>query len=462
MECNIITRKHHRCLTCPHTPMCSCAFQHHNMEEKHQKKQLQQHRATSSRSGSTAARHSHTQQHSSTARRPSGSHRRAGKSRFYSKQPSSDPAPGEGQEEAIGYSSRPALIRLQERARKRQSDTAAGLRWCAQQLASSYDGFGDSEAEALAYLEQKGVECKFNCGPQRLFRFPGCSRPISKKRLAEALGLQRKPTTEAEHEHLAEALHWCAQKLASAYQGVGDNQEQALDFLKGKGVVCTKNLNGVRLFCIPGRTSSVSKDHLAAALGLQKKPGLLERLEEGLVWLAEKYCGVYQIGNLEPGKASVEDVLAELRKMGVQSVESYRFQERTLRRFSLPGKIEHCNSKALAAALRLKLVPGCTGTSKKHSTSSGEIHERGMLWLATNILKSPRYRQLFGGTDNPQEVRKELANKGVWCYPNKKGGYFSWKFKIKGKPGKVYYKDGVMHELFPEAFPVEEPKNDLA
>ncbi|KAF5828299.1 hypothetical protein DUNSADRAFT_17847 [Dunaliella salina] len=173
------------------------------------------------------------------------------------------------QEKAGSARSSKNRIQLKKRGRKRQSDAAAGLRWCAQQLASSYDGFGDSEDEALAYLEQKGVECTSNCGRMRLFRFPGCSRPVRKKYLVEALGLQRKPTPEAEREDLAKALHWCAQQLASAYQGVGDNQEQALDLLRGKGVVCAKIVNGVRLFCIPGSTLPVSKDHLAAALGLQ-------------------------------------------------------------------------------------------------------------------------------------------------------------------------------------------------
>eukprot|EP00983_Pelagomonas_calceolata_P096706 1158162-Pelagomonas_calceolata.AAC.3 len=76
-----------------------------------------------------------------------------------------------------------------KRGRKRQSD-AAGLHWCAQQLASSYDGLGGSKDEALAFLERKGVECAVNRGSLRLFRFPGCDRPVGKDRLARALGLQ--------------------------------------------------------------------------------------------------------------------------------------------------------------------------------------------------------------------------------------------------------------------------------
>ncbi|KAF5839118.1 hypothetical protein DUNSADRAFT_1516 [Dunaliella salina] len=361
-------------------------------------------------------------------------------------------------------------IQLQKRGRKRQSD-AAGLRWCAQQLVSHYDGLGDSEEEALAFLEQKGVECALNRDNLRLFRFPGCDQRVGKTRLAEALGLQKKPT-EPGREHLAAGLRWCAKQLVSDYQGVGDNQQQAMAFLRDKGVVCSKNSNGLRLFSIPGRTGQVSKDHLAAALGLQKKPELRKReetrqqlQEEGMVWLAEKFCNVYQIGDLEPGKASVEDVLAELRKMGVQCVCVGHYPAMlskgwiVIRTFRVPGKIERCNAKALAKALRLKLMPGCTGTSTKHSASSSKIHERGMLWLATKILESPKYRHLFGGTNNPQEVSKELANKGVWCSPSRKpSGYFNWRFKVKGRPGKLYYKDALMQELFPEAFHEDGPE----
>ncbi|KAF5826913.1 hypothetical protein DUNSADRAFT_1764 [Dunaliella salina] len=189
-----------------------------------------------------------------------------------------------------------------------------------------------------------------------------------------------------------------------------------------------------------------------------------------MVWLAEKFCDVYQIGNLEPGKASVEDVQAELRKMGVQWVGRYRIvpgKGRTLQHiFSVPGKIKRCNAKALAEALRLKLLPGCTGISVRRSATSGEIHERGMLWLATNILKSPRYGRLFGETNDLEEVSKELANKGVWCSPSKNTSfgytYFIWQFRIKGRPGKLYSKGGVMQELFPEDFPEDEPEDDLA
>jgi len=354
-----------------------------------------------------------------------------------------------------------------KRGRKRQSD-AAGLHWCAQQLASSYDGLGGSKDEALAFLERKGVECAVNRGSLRLFRFPGCDRPVGKDRLARALGLQRK-AVDPGREHLAAGLRWCAKQLVRDYQGVGDNQEQALAFLRDKGVVCSRNSNQLRLFCIPG-----CKDHLAAALGLQKKPELLEReqtqqrqQQEGMVWLAEKFCNVYQVGNLEPGKASVEDVLTELRKMGVQCV-SVGYYPAMLgkgwtvsRTFSVPGKIERCNAKALAKALRLKLVPGCKGTSIKHSTSNSKTHEKGMLWLATKLLASPRCRHLLGETNDPQVVSKELASRGVWCSPSKKpSGYFNWRFRIKGRPGKVYFKDGVMRELFPEAFSEDEPEDD--
>jgi hypothetical protein len=68
---------------------------------------------------------------------------------------------------------------------------AAGLRWCAQQLAHTHVGAGDSEQEALAFLEARGVRCASNSrNGSRLFRFPGCLKPVSKEHLATALGLQ--------------------------------------------------------------------------------------------------------------------------------------------------------------------------------------------------------------------------------------------------------------------------------
>lgn len=74
---------------------------------------------------------------------------------------------------------------------EQEARLAAGLRWCAARLAGRYKEVGSSEEEALAYLHAHGVRCTAHYRNNvRHFRFPGCSRPLTKDELVPAIEAQ--------------------------------------------------------------------------------------------------------------------------------------------------------------------------------------------------------------------------------------------------------------------------------
>eukprot|EP00983_Pelagomonas_calceolata_P096707 1158162-Pelagomonas_calceolata.AAC.4 len=76
---------------------------------------------------------------------------------------------------------------------------AAALVWCARQLAGRYKEMGDTEGEALAYLERHGVRCTAHYqNNSRFFSFPGCTSWLTKEALVPAIEEQVRRGTDGE------------------------------------------------------------------------------------------------------------------------------------------------------------------------------------------------------------------------------------------------------------------------
>jgi len=137
-----------------------------------------------------------------------------------------------------------------------EEENEAGLRWLARCLMGVYQGFGQTEDEALQELRRLRVSCYsvHNESTRRFFLEDGRIKgSYSRPHLVKALNLQLNPgcsgstvrkqftqtMAKMSPEEAEKGMRWLAEGLTGAFVGMGQTPEETVEILKKMGVACT-------------------------------------------------------------------------------------------------------------------------------------------------------------------------------------------------------------------------------
>ncbi|KAF5839187.1 hypothetical protein DUNSADRAFT_1414 [Dunaliella salina] len=251
--------------------------------------------------------------------------------------------------------SQPSGPQKSTKPRKRKitdEENEAGLRWLARCLMGVYQGFGQTEEEALQELRRLRVRCySRNASTRRFFVEDGRIKgSFSRPHLVTALNLQLNPgcsgstvqkqftqtIAKMSPEQAERGMRWLAEGLTGAFIGMGETQDETVQILKKMGVACTciGERGTKRYFSIFGRPGRfVGRPAVVQALNLKvldrakaaKYVGgsvastfdVNEQENEGaLVWLA----GHIMLGSDGEMGETLEEVVDELKRRKVRCV----------------------------------------------------------------------------------------------------------------------------------------------